>query len=210
MQRQALLKEFSNLLQFTSGVDIDFEETLSNLGQTKEKEYLKALMTKRMIDPISKALRYQGTKGLLEYCDRYFVQNLQYAQNLARKLLSVETVKALAWPKTFLGSPSEFRGLPSKILGTDEGATFSGQDGYVRFADNEEFQGAMQKAYQQVSAVLSKAEFTKLDWQMFPGSTAEFRSLRSKILGTVVANLKTAVFAANQLMTSRFQLLTRY
>jgi hypothetical protein len=92
-------------------------------------------------------------------------------------VLSKAEFAKLDW-QSFPGSTADFRSLRSKILGMDEGATFRGQEGYARFADREEYQGAMQKAFAQVSAVLSKAEFAKLGWQQFPGSTAEFRAIR--------------------------------
>ena len=58
---------------------------------------------------------------------------------------------------------------------------YRGQEGYALFTE-EHYAGAMQKAFQNVSAVLNKYEFNKLGWRDFHGSVDEFRDLKGKIL----------------------------
>ena len=71
----------------------------------------------------------------------------------------------------------------SKIL-DERGALkeeYIGMEGCALFAKRY-YKGDMQRAFQNVSAVLSKSEFQRLGWRNFQGSVSEFRSLRSKIL----------------------------
>ena len=58
---------------------------------------------------------------------------------------------------------------------------YIGQEGYALFAKNH-YGGSMQKAFMNVSSVLSESEFKELGWQGFNGSEIEFHELRRKIL----------------------------
>ena len=58
---------------------------------------------------------------------------------------------------------------------------YVGMEGYALFSERY-MEGKMQKAFQNVSAVLDKADFAKLDWQAVQETVSEFRDLRNKIL----------------------------
>ena len=56
---------------------------------------------------------------------------------------------------------------------------YIGQEGYALFA-KDHYKGAMQKAFQNVSSLLSESEFKELGWQKFQGSELEFHELRGR------------------------------
>ena len=58
---------------------------------------------------------------------------------------------------------------------------YIGQEGYALFA-KDHYDRAMQKAFMNVSSVLSESEFKELGWQGFIGSELEFHESRGKIL----------------------------
>ena len=53
---------------------------------------------------------------------------------------------------------------------------YIGQAGYAQFAD-EHFDGRMQRAFANVSAVSSKREMAALGWKVFIGTVRQFRAL---------------------------------
>ena len=54
---------------------------------------------------------------------------------------------------------------------------YIGQEGYALFA-KEHYDRAMQKAFVNISSVLSESEFNELGWQEFYGSELEFRRIK--------------------------------
>ena len=95
---------------------------------------------------------------------------------------SKQEMKQMGW-RQFLGTAEEFRRLRGKLFNPDGSIKqqYIGQtEGYPLFAD-EYFDGKMLKTLQNVSAVLSKQEMRRLGWQIYLGSTEEFRQLRGKL-----------------------------
>ena len=88
----------------------------------------------------------------------------------------------LGWQQ-FQGTVPEFRAFRNKILNNNGSVReeYVGMEGYAFFAEKET-EGKMQKAFQNVSSVLDKAEFERLGWQGFRGTVSEFRAFRNKIL----------------------------
>ena len=73
----------------------------------------------------------------------------------------------LGWQE-FYGLVEEFRELKEKILNEigEPKEKYVGQEGYALFAE-EHYAGNMQKAFQNVSAVLSKSEFNNWIGKVF-------------------------------------------
>ena len=97
-------------------------------------------------------------------------------------VLSETEFNKLGW-QAYLGSVEEFRAERTKIL--DEKGELKekciGPDGNALYA-KDYYTGNMSKAFQNVSAVLSKTEFKKLGWQQYHGPVEAFRMERTKIL----------------------------
>ena len=126
--------------------------------------------------------KYIGQEGYALFAkDHYKGAMLKAFQNVSSVLGEFE-FKELGW-QAFNGSEIEFHESRGKIL--DESGKlrekYIGQEGYALFA-KDHYKGAMQKAFINVSSVLSESEFKELGWQAFQGSEIEFRSLREKIL----------------------------
>ena len=107
--------------------------------------------------------------------------------------LDDEVFTKLGWQQ-FQGSASEFQELIGKILNVDGSLKekYFGKQGYLKFAEDH-YDGAMQKAFINVSAVLDDEVFVKLSWQGFHGSASEFQELIGKILN-VDGSLKEEYF----------------
>ena len=56
---------------------------------------------------------------------------------------------------------------------------YIGQEGYALFA-KDHYNRAMQKAFKNVSSVLSESEFKELGWQGFNGSELEFHRIKEE------------------------------
>ena len=126
--------------------------------------------------------KYIGQEGYALFAkDHYKGAMLKAFQNVSSVLGEFE-FKELGW-QAFNGSEIEFHESRGKIL--DESGKlrekYIGQEGYALFA-KDHYKGAMQKAFINVSSVLSESEFKELGWQEFHSSELEFRSLREKIL----------------------------
>ena len=125
---------------------------------------------------------YIGMEGYALFAEKETEAKMKKAfQNVSSVLDKVEFQK-LGWQQ-FQGTASEFRTFRNKILKGNGRVReeYVGMDGYALFAE-EETEAQMQKAFMNVSAVLNKAEFAKLDWQQFQGTVSEFRAFRDKIL----------------------------
>ena len=125
---------------------------------------------------------YLGMDGYALFAETHYVGYMQKAFQNVSSVLSKSEFKKLGWQQ-FHGSPEEFKDLREKVL-DEKGKPreeYLGMDGYVLFAETH-YEGDMKKAFQNVSAVLSKSEFNKLGWQQFHGSPEEFKDLREKVL----------------------------
>ena len=131
---------------------------------------------------------YQGSKGHVRYADEFYggekkeLGNMQQAYKNVSAVLSESEKKNLNW-HNYQGNTKEFREERSKIL--DETGNikqeYQGSKGYIRYSD-EFYNGNMQQAYKNVSAMLSESEKTNLNWQGYRGNTKEFREERSRVL----------------------------
>ena len=129
---------------------------------------------------------YKGMKGYASFTEKYFEADMQKAyQNVSAVLGGgSRLMKQLDW-QAYLGSVSDFNKLRDKILNKDGSirGKYKGSDGYANFA-KKYFEGNMQKAYLNVSAVLggSSRLMKQLDWQVYQGQVSDFNKLREKIL----------------------------
>ena len=127
--------------------------------------------------------RYRGQKGYLLFMQEKTpnIKSMDYVFNQVSKALG-EDFKSLGW-QAFHGSVEEFYKIREWLVDERAGIKeeYQGMEGYVRFSE-EHYDGDMQKAFINVSSVLSKEVFKKLGWQKFQGSVKEFKSLSDLIL----------------------------
>ena len=131
---------------------------------------------------------YQGVEGHIRYADEFYNGDMYKAYMNVSAVLSKSEKKNLNW-KTYKGTTDEFREDRSRIL-DEKGKVkkeYRNPEGYIRYADEfyggerKEF-GDMFKSYTNVSAVLSWSEKKGLNWQVYSGTTGEFRADRLRIL----------------------------
>ena len=167
MVSKALGEDFNELgWQEFHGSELEFHESrgkiLDESGKLREK--------------------YIGQEGYALFAKDHYKRAMQKAFQNVSSVLSESKFKELGW-QAFNGSVEEFRELRGKIL--DESGKprekYIGQEGYALFA-KDHYKGAMLKAFQNVSSVLSESEFKELGWQEFQGSELEFHESRGKIL----------------------------
>ena len=126
--------------------------------------------------------KYLGMDGYALFAKEHYEGSMLKAFMNVSSVLSKSEFNNLGW-QSFHGLVNEFRDLRGKIL--DESGKpkdkYLGMDGYALFAEDH-YEGNMEKAFKNVSSVLSKSEFNNLGWQQFQGLVSEFRDLRGKIL----------------------------
>ena len=129
-------------------------------------------------------IEYFGQPGYLRFAEDHYGGAMQKAFINVSSVLDDEVFVKLGW-QAFHGNAREFQELIGKILNVDGSLKeeYFGKPGYLRFAEDH-YGGAMQKAFQNVSAVLDDEVFVKLGWQKFHGSASEFQELIGKILNT--------------------------
>ncbi len=125
---------------------------------------------------------YAGQSGQALFAKEHYAGAMQRTfQNISASLSKAE-FKRLGW-QMYQGSAEEFERERGRIL--DENGQpikkYVGQSGQALFA-REHHAGAMQKAFRNISASLSKVEFKRLGWQMYQGSAEEFERERGRIL----------------------------
>ena len=171
-----------------------FDEVSKVLGHVKMKELkwqkfrgtsldfknLKELLSLDVIE------EYKGSDGYVNFAKKYFEGNMEKAYQNVSVVLGggSRLMKQLDW-QAYLGSVSDFNKLREKVLKEDGSIKeeYKGMLGYVKFAE-EYFNGNMQKAYINVSAILGGGSrlMKQLDWQAYQGSVSDFNKLREKIL----------------------------
>ena len=127
--------------------------------------------------------KYRGQEGYLLFVQKTpNSDSMIYIFKMVSRALG-ENFNKLGWQE-FHGSAGEFRELRGKILNKSGNPKkeYLRQKSYALFAEDH-YTGGMEKAFKNVSSVLSKSEFNKLGWQEFHGSASEFRELMGKILG---------------------------
>ena len=129
---------------------------------------------------------YKGMKGYASFAEKYFEGEMQKAYENVSAVLGggSRLMKQLDWQQ-YQGQVSGFNELKEKIL-TENGSIreeYKGSDGYVNFT-KKYFEGDMQKAYKNVSAVLGGGSrlMKQLDWQGYQGQVSDFNKLREKVL----------------------------
>ena len=185
---------FVEELEGAKRMDYVFSEVSEVLGRVKMKELkwqqfqgtpvdftsLKELLSLDVIE------KYKGMDGYANFAKEHFEGNMQKAyQNVSAVLGGASRLmKQLDWQK-YQGQVSDFNKLREKILNEDGSVReeYKGSDGYALFT-KKYFEGDMQKAYRNVSAVLGGGSrlMKQLDWQAYLGSVSEFNKLREKIL----------------------------
>ena len=129
---------------------------------------------------------YKGSDGYALFAEKYFAGNMQKAYLNVSAVLGggSRLMKQLDW-QSYQGLVSEFNKLMDKILNKDGliKEEYKEMDGYAKFA-KEHFEGDMQKAYLNVSAVLRGGSrlMKQLDWQKYQGQVSDFNKIRGKIL----------------------------
>ena len=129
---------------------------------------------------------YKGSDGYALFAEKYFEGDMQKAYKNVSAVLGggSRLMKQLDW-QGYHGQVSGFNKLREKIL-NENGLIreeYKGRDGYALFAEKY-FEGDMEKAYKNVSAVLGGASrlMKQLDWQAYLGSVSDFNKLREKVL----------------------------
>ena len=129
---------------------------------------------------------YKGSDGYALFAEKYFEGDMEKAYKNVSAVLGggSRLMKQLDW-QAYHGQVSDFNKLREKVLNEDGSIReeYKGSDGYALFAEKY-FEGDMQKAYKNVSAVLGGASrlMKQLDWQQYQGQVSDFNKLREKVL----------------------------
>ena len=120
---------------------------------------------------------YVGMEGYALFSEKYMDEKMQKAFQNVSAVLSKLEFERLGWQK-FQGTVPEFRAFRNKILHNNGNVKeeYVGMEGYALFSEKY-MDEKMQKAFQNVSAALDKAEFAKLGWQSFQGTSVQFHAL---------------------------------
>ena len=126
--------------------------------------------------------KYTGQEGQAQFADGHYDGKMRLAFSNVSAVLSKKEMAQLGWQK-FQGTTEDFRSLRGRIYDSDGSPKpeYIGQEGQARFVDKHYEGSSMLTAFQNVSAVLSRKEMARLGWQMFQGTTEDFRSLRGRI-----------------------------
>ena len=175
----AMLKAFVNVSSVLS--ESQFKELGWQAFNGSEVEFHE--LRGKILDESGKLReKYIGQEGYALFTKEHYKGDMQKAFKNVSSVLSESQFKELGW-QAFNGSEVEFHELRGKIL--DESGKlrekYIGQEGYALFT-KEHYKGDMQKAFKNVSSVLSESEFKELGWQAFNGSEVEFHESRGKIL----------------------------
>ena len=129
---------------------------------------------------------YKESAGYVLFAEKYFEGDMKKAYKNVSAVLGggSRLMKQLDWQQ-YQGQVSDFNKIREKILKEDGSIReeYKGRDGYPLFAEKY-FEGNMEKAYQNVSAVLGGGSrlMKQLDWQKYQGQVSDFNKLREKVL----------------------------
>ena len=125
---------------------------------------------------------YLSMEGYAKFAEEHNNNRMQPAFKDVSAVLSKKEFQRLEWQQ-FYGTVTQFQNLRGQILFEDGTIKkeYLGMEGYAKFAE-ENNNNRMHSAFQNVSAVLSKKEFQRLEWQQFYGTVTQFRNLRGQIL----------------------------
>ena len=126
---------------------------------------------------------YKGREGYIRFVEELEgIESMNYVFSKVSKVLDTVKMKELRWQQ-FQGTSVDFKNL-KELLSLDVIEEYKGSDGYVNFT-KKYFEGDMQKAYLNVSAVLGGGDsrlMKQLDWKAYLGSVSDFNKIRGKIL----------------------------
>ena len=119
-----------------------------------------------------------GLEGYAKYAETYHDSQMERAFINVSAVLSKVEMKELGWQK-YQGTAREFREERGRLFNEQGGLKeeFMGPEGYAQYA-KKHHDSQMQRAFINVSAVLSKAKMKKLSWKLFQGTTEQFYQLR--------------------------------
>ena len=160
-------------------------------GLTKEYRELK----EKIVDKEDQIrTEYLGMEGYAVFADRHYNGNMEKAYVNISAILDKKQFEELGWQQ-FHGSTTEYRELKEKIVDKEDQirTEYFGMEGYAVFADKE-YNGAMEKAYKNISAILDKKQRQELGWQQFQGLTKEYRELKEKIVDKEEDQIRTEYF----------------
>ena len=131
----------------------------------------------------SHTITYKGQKGYLRFVEEHF-PNLQMDTVFVyvSKILPKKEFKKLGWQR-YNGTVKEFQEERGRLFNEQGGLReeFIGMEGYARYAEKHH-DSQMQRAFANVSAVLSKVEMRELSWQLYHGAVKEFQEERGRLL----------------------------
>ena len=123
--------------------------------------------------------QYKGKEGYVRFVEELEgTENMGYVFDEVSEILGSAKMKELQWQK-FQGTSEGFKYF-KELLSLDVIEKHKGMKGYASFAEKY-FEGDMQKAYKNVSAVLGGVlEMRKLNigWKNFQGTVDQFKDLK--------------------------------
>ena len=125
---------------------------------------------------------YIGLKGCGRYAKDYYEGSMQKAFEDVKRTLLPDEFEKLRW-RMYQGFSEDLQRERERILDEDgePRSEYLGMDGYAKYAADY-YEGGMQKAYENVKAVLTQYEFKKLLWKLFLGTPADLQTERTWIL----------------------------
>ena len=152
-------------------------------GSTKEYRELK----EKIVDKAGQIrTEYLGMEGYALFADREYKREYS-AGDMLKAYMNISAIldkkqrQELGW-KRFQGPTTNYKELKEKIVDKDGKirTEYLGMESYALFADRH-YDGNMQKAYKNISAILDRKQRQELGWQKFQGPTKEYRELKEKI-----------------------------
>ncbi len=130
---------------------------------------------------------YIGGENYARYAEEYYEGDMIKTYKSVSAVLDKEVFKKLQWQE-YRGSADEFKKEKAQILNENGElkSEYIGIEGLVLYAKtyyiNDKGEAHIEKAYSNVSAVLDKEVFKKLQWQKYCGSADEFEKEKAQIL----------------------------
>ena len=140
--------------------------------------------------------KYRSMAGYSRYAAAYYEGDMQEAHANVLAVLNRFEFGKLGW-KLYQGSSGKFTEERKRIL-RGRGyprLKYIGMKGCSEYAAAY-YKGNMQKAYENVLAVLGQAVFKKLGWRQYQGSSGQFEKERARILNGK-GKLKAEYFGMN-------------
>lgn len=133
---------------------------------------------------------FTGVEGYRYTADTYFHGNMFETFQYTSRVKGIHFIKSLHWGNQYIGSTSEQLIERSRIF-SKEGfiiEKYQGKAGYINYANDyyttdDSDAGDMQKAYQNVSSVLTKQEMDELGWnKAYHGTTLKYQSEKENLI----------------------------